>query len=57
MASTGAYDRRVDDLDAIVAIEPEVRGLRHPMWTRPFVNRNPGQPQRRCVPGRDAFVG
>jgi hypothetical protein len=36
-------------------IEHEVRSLRHPMWGRPFVNRNPAQTQRNYVRGRDAF--
>lgn len=38
-------------------IEHEVRSLRHPMWGRPFVNRNAEQTQRGYVPGRDAFAG
>lgn len=36
-------------------IEHEVRSLKHPMWGRPFVNRNPAQTQRAYVRGRDAF--
>jgi hypothetical protein len=36
-------------------IEHEVRSLKHPMWGRPFVNRNPAQMQRNYVRGRDAF--
>lgn len=38
-------------------IEHEVRSLRHPLWGRAFVNRNPDQTQREYVPGRDAFAG
>ena len=38
-------------------IEHEVRSLTHPMWGRPFVNRNPRQTQREYVPGRDVFCG
>jgi catechol 2,3-dioxygenase-like lactoylglutathione lyase family enzyme len=38
-------------------IEHEVRSLTHPLWARPFVNRNPYQTQRNYVPGRDAFCG
>ncbi len=38
-------------------IEHEVRSLRHPMWGREFVNRNPEQTQRGYVPGRDRFAG
>lgn len=36
-------------------IEHEVRSLRHPMWGRAFVNRNPAQTQRDYLRGRDAF--
>jgi hypothetical protein len=38
-------------------IEHEVRSLRHPLWGRAFVNRNPDQTQREYVPGRDAYTG
>lgn len=38
-------------------IEHEVRSLRHPMWGRPFVNRNADQTQRDYRPGRDAYAG
>lgn len=38
-------------------IEHEVRSLRHPMWGRVFVNRNPAQSQRNYLRGRDAFYG
>jgi hypothetical protein len=38
-------------------LEHEVRSLRHPMYGRPFVNRNPAQMQRTYVRGFDAFVG
>jgi len=38
-------------------IEHEVRSLRHPMWGRAFVNRNPAQTQRNYQRGRDAFYG
>lgn len=36
-------------------IEHEVRSLKHPMWGRPFLNRNPAQTQRNYLRGRDAF--
>ena len=36
-------------------IEHEVRSLKHPMWGRVFVNRNPAQMQRTYQRGRDAF--
>jgi len=38
-------------------IEHEIRSLTHPMWGRPFVNRNPAQTQRNYRRGRDAFYG
>lgn len=38
-------------------IEHEVRSLKHPMWGRPFVNRNPAQTQRNYQRGHDAFYG
>ena len=38
-------------------LEHEVRSLRHPMYGRPFINRNPAQMQRTYVRGYDAFVG
>jgi hypothetical protein len=38
-------------------IEHEVRSLKHPMWGRAFVNRNPAQSQRNYLRGRDAFYG
>lgn len=38
-------------------IEHEVRSLKHPMWGRVFVNRNPAQTQRSYQRGRDAFYG
>lgn len=38
-------------------VEHEVRSLKHPMWGRPFVNRNPAQTQRNYRRGRDAFYG
>jgi hypothetical protein len=40
----------------VFALEHEVRSLHHPMFQRPFVNRNPGQSQRVYHRGRDAFV-
>jgi hypothetical protein len=37
-------------------LEHEVRSLRHPMYYRPFVNRNAGQTQRDYRRGWDAFT-
>lgn len=52
--------RDIFDLDSgakLFEIEHEVRSLKHPMWGRAFINRNPEQTQRRYVRGRDAFAG
>jgi hypothetical protein len=37
-------------------IEHEVRSMRHPLYARPLVNRNPAQTNRNYVSGRDAWV-
>lgn len=37
-------------------LEHEVRSLKHPMYHRPFVNRDAAQSQRAYHRGRDAFV-
>jgi catechol-2,3-dioxygenase len=37
-------------------IEHEVRSLKHPLYARPLVNRNPDQTNRNYVPGRDGWV-
>jgi len=37
-------------------IEHEVRSMRHPLYARPLVNRNPAQTNRTYVAGRDAWV-
>lgn len=41
---------------ALFEIEHEIRSLRHPMYARPLVNRNPRQTNRSYVPGRDGWV-
>ncbi|MGH7855423.1 MAG: hypothetical protein ACREP3_18380 [Candidatus Binatia bacterium] len=45
-----------DNGKAIFFLEHEVRSLRHPMYHRPFVNRDPVQSQRAYHRGWDAFV-
>jgi len=40
----------------LFTIEHEVRSLRHPMYGREFVNRNPSQNIRAYARGRDAFA-
>jgi hypothetical protein len=46
----------VDGGGPVFALEHEVRSLRHPMFGRFFVNRNPVQTQRGYRRGRDAQV-
>jgi len=42
--------------NTVFLLEHEVRSLRHPMYQRPFVNRDPAQSQRAYHRGWDAFV-
>lgn len=52
--------RDIFDLETgekLFEIEHEVRSLKHPLWERAFVNRNPAQTQRNYVRGRDALYG
>ena len=42
--------------ETVFLLEHEVRSLRHPMYQRPFVNRDPAQSQRAYHRGWDAFV-
>jgi hypothetical protein len=44
------------DGKTVFLLEHEVRSLRHPMYHRPFVNRDPMQSQRTYHRGWDAFV-
>ena len=46
-----------DDGKKLFELEHEVRSLTHPMYGRPFINRNPAQTQRTYMRGHDAFVG
>ncbi|MEO8204439.1 MAG: hypothetical protein ABI630_11270 [Betaproteobacteria bacterium] len=41
----------------LFAIEHEVRSLKHPLYGRPLVNRNPGQSNRNYQHGQDTFRG
>jgi hypothetical protein len=34
-----------------------VRSLKHPLFGRPLINRNPAQDNRNYIRGRDAFQG
>ncbi len=38
----------------LFTLEHEVRSLKHPLYARPLVNRNPAQTNRDYVPGHDA---
>ncbi|MEA2678567.1 MAG: hypothetical protein QOK03_289 [Candidatus Binataceae bacterium] len=59
------YDSASEDLGNIVAlehvnplftIEHEVRSMKHPLYMRPLVNRNPAQSNINYMPGHDAWV-
>ncbi len=43
--------------ERLFQIEHEVRSMKHPLYARPLVNRNPGVTNRNYVPGSDAFRG
>ena len=40
----------------LFTIEHEVRSMRHPLYNRPLVNRDPVQTNRNYAPGRDALM-
>ncbi len=42
--------------EKLFELEHEVRSLRHPLYHRPLVNRNPEQTQRNYKRGRDGFI-
>ncbi|MSQ23970.1 MAG: hypothetical protein EXR58_05405 [Chloroflexi bacterium] len=42
--------------EAAFTLEHEVRSLRHPMFRRPLINRDPGQTQGPYLRGRDALL-
>lgn len=56
-----AHQYRFEDIldlesgEKIFALEHEVRSLRHPLYARPLVNRNPAQMISTYVPGQDAL--
>jgi hypothetical protein len=45
-----------DSGEPMLTLEHEVRSLQHPMFGRPFVNRNPNQSQGGYRRGEDAFL-
>jgi hypothetical protein len=40
----------------LFTIEHEVRSMRHPLFMRPLVNRNPAQNNMNYMPGHDAWI-
>ena len=60
---TGAHEWRFqwltdpDDGRKLFQIEHEVRSMKHPLFGRPLVNRNPAITNTSYVPGFDAFRG
>jgi hypothetical protein len=51
--------KEIVDLESgapLFTIEHEVRSMRHPLFARPLVNRNPDQTNTAYMPGRDAWV-
>jgi hypothetical protein len=46
-----------DNDTALFRIEHEVRSMKHPLFGRPLVNRNPAQSNTRYVRGQDGFRG
>jgi hypothetical protein len=38
-------------------LQHEIRGIHHPLYARPLINRNPAQTNRNYVPGNDALQG
>jgi hypothetical protein len=46
----------LDSGETLVEMEHEVRSMRHPLYARPLVNRNPEQSNRRFAQGREALA-
>jgi hypothetical protein len=44
-----------DNGEALIRIEHEVRSMRHPMYARPLVNRDPRMTNRNYLPGYEAL--
>jgi hypothetical protein len=47
----------LDTSEVVFTLEHEVRSLKHPLYARPLVNRNPAQDNRHYIPGKDIFSG
>ena len=60
---TDAHEWRFQDIvdpdsgAALFRIEHEVRSMKHPLYGRPLVNRNPAQSNRDYLRGQDGFRG
>ena len=60
---TGAHEWRFKDIvdpatnAPLFTVEHEVRSLKHPLYARPLINRNPAQRNTRYTRGHDAFRG
>jgi len=60
---TDAHEWRFQDIvnvesnEVLFTIEHEVRSLKHPLYGRPLVNRNPAQNTHNYIRGKDAFPG
>ena len=56
-----AHQYRFEDIlnldtgEKVFTLEHEVRSLRHPLYARPLVNRNPAQMISTYIPGQDAL--
>jgi hypothetical protein len=46
----------LDSGEVLAKIEHEVRSMRHPLYARPLVNRNPAQTNRRFAPGHEGWA-
>ncbi len=45
-----------DSGKVLFTIEHEVRSMKHPLYMRPLINRNPAQNNMNYAPGRDAWI-
>ncbi len=39
--------------ETLVTVEHEVRSMKHPLYARPLLNRNPAQSNTRYAPGHE----
>jgi hypothetical protein len=43
--------------NVLFTLEHEVRSLKHPLYARPLINRNPAQTNKNYIRGKDGFQG